>query len=167
MYIPFLQVYTELDTLRTAKSSLESEVGNLKAQLNQAKDAVQKEAEKVKATANDLNKVVSEKAGLESKVKTLEAGLSSEGGLKEELAEVRVRLSSVEKENSRLGEENERLAEQLAANVERPRAEGQEANGKTNGVENGHNGVSAEEEKKQGQVWQKKYQLAVQEKESA
>lgn len=77
----------------------------------------------------------------------------------DQLSDTKLRLQNVEAESSRLAEENERLSEQLAAKIERPRAEGQESNGtaaKNNSVENGH---------QEGQEWQKKYQVIVQEKE--
>ena len=68
-------------------------------------------------------------------------------------------------ELSRLAEENERISDQLATYVERPRTEGQEANGQTSqnghsGDNTGHNGNHEET-----QMWHKKYLAMSQEHE--
>ena len=71
---------------------------------------------------------------------------------------------------SRLAEENERISDQLATYVERPRTEGQEANGNANAnSQNGHNGDHFKNNEKkhqeEEQVWHKKYLAMSQEHE--
>ena len=68
-------------------------------------------------------------------------------------------------ELSRLAEENERISDQLATYVERPRTEGQEANGQNsqNGHGDSHNGNHEAQEKEQ--MWHKKYLAMSQEHE--
>lgn len=73
-------------------------------------------------------------------------------------------------ELSRLAEENERISDQLATYVERPRTEGQEANGTSAlASQNGHNdnGHFNNEKKHQEeeQIWHKKYLAMSQEHE--
>ena len=73
-------------------------------------------------------------------------------------------------ELSRLAEENERISDQLATYVERPRTEGQEANGNANAnSQNGHNGDHFKNNEKkhqeEEQVWHKKYLAMSQEHE--
>ena len=68
-------------------------------------------------------------------------------------------------ELSRLAEENERISDQLATYVERPAAEGQEANGNMNGE---HHATSASEKfvkEPEENPWHKKYLAISQEHE--
>ena len=61
-----------------------------------------------------------------------------------------------------LAEENERISDQLASYVERPRTEGQEANGNYNGDSNGHEAAVKNQEEN---PWHKKYLAISQEHE--
>ena len=68
-------------------------------------------------------------------------------------------------ELSRLAEENERISDQLATYVERPAAEGQEANGNMNGE---HHATSSSEKvvkEPEENPWHKKYLAISQEHE--
>ena len=68
-------------------------------------------------------------------------------------------------ELSRLAEENERISDQLATYVERPRTEGQEANGTSNGHHDATNFKDHEKQEAEEQVWHKKYLAISQEHE--
>ena len=62
-----------------------------------------------------------------------------------------------------LAEENERISDQLASYVERPRTEGQEANGNYNGDSNGHEAANGKNQEEN--PWHKKYLAISQEHE--
>lgn len=63
-------------------------------------------------------------------------------------------------EMTRLVEDNERISDQLANQVERPAAEGQEANGNSN-----HNGINNHQQEQEN-PWHKKYLAISQEHET-
>ena len=72
-----------------------------------------------------------------------------------ELAVVKQKLVEKDQETKRLMEENERLSEQVASSVERPAAEGEEANG---AVVNGH-GEAQQAADKADTEWKEKFDL--------
>lgn len=97
------------------------------------------------------------KSNLESQLAAVTAAKQQ---LQLELSVLKDKLSGKEVENSRLMEENERLSEQFASSVERPAAEGEEANCKVNGHHHTTT-TSQEAEEKEGaqqRAWQEKIQ---------
>lgn len=156
-------VFKEVEQLR-------AEVAGLKDQVAAAQNSDKANASRVEdlekqlaTAASDLTTANKEKASLSEQVKTSE---SSSGDLRKE-------LKKASEEVSRLSDENERLSEQLAAQVERPVAEGQES--RQNGVEeNGHDHGDGKETEKlvekarqeSEENWQKKMQVLSQEKDN-
>ncbi len=147
---PDAAVTAELEELKQAKSRQEEEAGAARDKLAKEQERFAKDLSEMKRKLDDTDKELK---------KARQGGDSARQEMETKLTEMTKRMAQTESESARLAEENERLSAELASNVERPKAEGQESvNGgsKQNGsVENG----IAEE------VWEKKYQLAVQEKE--
>lgn len=102
-----------------ASSSLSAALASAQAensQLGVAKAAIEVELTRVSGQLEERRAAPAESAGLAA-----------------ELAAARGLLQQREAEKARLLEENERLAEQVASSVERPAAEGEEANGHRDG----------------------------------
>jgi len=182
-------IYNELETLRNIKLNLEAECNGLGNQLNSQND----EMNSLKMTLNQRNHEIEEmksslKGALDKSKKlsdslaSMEKKNSSSSGQFEELKRVNQELDAQVKELtsmcmkqkselSRLAEENERISDQLATYVERPRTEGQEANGNANAnSQNGHNGNdhfknNENKHQEEEQVWHKKYLAMSQEHE--
>merc|ERR1719462_1149950 len=113
---------TELEQLRSLRDRYEGQLNefllenkNLKEQLTTLKD------------------VEGQLVGAKAEVSRLNVQLSdSKSAPSADLAVVQKKLAQVEAENIKLAEENERLSEQVASSVERPAADGEEAE-KANG----------------------------------
>lgn len=99
-----------------------------------------------------------ERANLQGQVSQLEEDKAKEvANVEKSVKELTEKVGKMEKDKTRLTEENERLAEQLVANVERPKAEGQESKlaAQTNGVHVEQVDTKMKEEAK---MWQNKFQ---------
>jgi hypothetical protein len=84
--------------------------------------------------------------------------------LESRVTEVNVKCKKATDDLTRMAEENERISEQLTANVERPVAEGQEANGASEPKQNGSH-VHKEVPRPEEDLWHKKYLAISQEHE--
>lgn len=151
-------VLAEMEVLKKSKSKMEDE----SKILSKKKEALEKELADAKKKLDDSEK---ERA---SQAKAVKKGGSEKAEMEAKMSDLSSRLSKAEKESARLAEENERLSEQLASNVERPVAEGQESNSKQNGMENGvsNKNNARVEGQEETQALQKQYQVLVQEKDN-
>jgi len=149
---------TELEQLRSLRDRYEGQLNefllenkNLKEQLTTLQDVegelagAKEEVRGALGLREELNsQLASAKAkqgSLETEVSRLNIQLSdSKSAPAADLAIVQKKLAQVEGENIKLAEENERLSEQVASSVERPAADGEEAE-----KANGHAEVESEQ----------------------
>merc|ERR550532_3682650 len=149
---------TELEQLRALRDRYEGQLNefllenkNLKEQLTTLQDVegelagAKEEVREALGLREELNsQLASAKAkqgSLETEVSRLNIQLSdSKSAPAADLAIVQKKLAQVEGENIKLAEENERLSEQVASSVERPAADGEEAE-----KANGHAEVESEQ----------------------
>lgn len=158
----------EVEALRASKVTYEAEIAALKSQLLAAQNTNEMDS-KVAAAESEASKRQQEAKSLQEKCNDL---TKTNKDLEVKLNDLNRKVKLSQEEASSLAEENERLSEQVASSLERPVAEGQEANNKQNGVENGHSSA-VEESKKQMRVneeemavLKKKYTILLQEKET-
>jgi len=153
---------TELEQLRSLRDRYEGQLNefllenkNLKEQLTTLQDVegqlvgAKEEVRGAQGLKEELNsQLASAKAkqsSLEAEVSRLNIQLSdSKSAPSSDLAVVQKKLAQVETENIKLAEENERLSEQVASSVERPAADGEEAE-----KANGHAEVEAASSKEE------------------
>ncbi len=153
-------IYHQAEEARSAKSKLAQD-------LNSAQDQVKKLNEKVSLLET---KNSSKSDHLQDKIDELSRANFE---LESKAKELNVSIKKQTSELSRMSEENDRLSEQLAANVERPIAEGQEANGTLSPKQNGDHAAAAARKSEALQksaspeenVWQQKYLAISQEHE--
>merc|ERR1719341_1601948 len=149
---------TELEQLRSLRDRYEGQLNefllenkNLKEQLTALQDVegelagAKEEVRGALGLKEELNsQLASAKAkqgSLETEVSRLNIQLSDlKSAPAADLAIVQKKLAQVEGENIKLAEENERLSEQVASSVERPAADGEEAE-----KANGHAEVESEQ----------------------
>merc|ERR1719490_349357 len=144
---------TELEQLRSLRDRYEGQLNeflldnkNLKEQLTTLQDVEGELAGAKEELNSQLASAKAKQGSLETEVSRLNIQLSDlKSAPAADLAIVQKKLAQVEGENIKLAEENERLSEQVASSVERPAADGEEAE-KANGHAEVEAPASEEEE---------------------
>ena len=148
------QITQQSEELSTIKKQLSSSSDKV-SQLNSSNSSLEKA---LAAKTEEANKASTELKSIKSKP-AAPAVINNNNinveKVEAELAVVKQKLAEKDQETKRLMEENERLSEQVASSVERPAAEGEEANG---AVVNGH-GEAQPATDKADTEWKEKFDL--------
>lgn len=148
------QINQQSDELTNIKKQLSSSSDKV-SHLNSSNSSLEKA---LAAKTEEANKASIELKSLKSKPAAQAVTNNNNINVEKveaELAVVKQKLVEKDQETKRLMEENERLSEQVASSVERPAAEGEEANG---AVVNGH-GEAQQAADKADTEWKEKFDL--------